>query len=108
MASKQLKFGLSPAIITELKTIFTRYPKIEKVLIFGSRAKENWKDGSDIDLAVFGSDLSAADFTKLWSEIDDLPIVFKVDCLHWDQLENLQLKEKVLQEGKIIYSFGDF
>lgn len=104
----ELKFGLSAEIIKDFQIVFALHPQVEKVLIFGSRAKDNWKDGSDIDLAIFGSHLTDTDFTKLWSEIDDLPLVFKVDCIHWDKLANLQLKEKILQEGKTFYPLTNF
>lgn len=103
MATKQLKFGLSPTIMADFQTVFAEFPEVEKVLIFGSRSKNTWKDGSDIDLAVIGSKLSKDDFNKLWNKIDDLPIIFKIDCLHLEELSNLKLKEKILQEGKTFY-----
>lgn len=71
--------------------------------MFGSRAKNSWKPGSDIDLAVVAPEMSNSRFTQLWSDIDDLPLIFKVDCLHWDRLENLRLKEKILQEGVVVF-----
>lgn len=42
-------------------------------------------------------------FTQLWNEIDALPIVFKVDCLHFEQLDNNVLKHKILDEGVVFY-----
>ena len=39
-------------------------------------------------------------FTALWNEIDALPILLKIDLLHWDVLGNVALREKILQEGK--------
>lgn len=103
MASERLRFGLSPSIITDIQTVFSQYPQIEKVLLFGSRAKNTWKDGSDIDLAVISTTLSDHDFTILWNKIDDLPLIFKIDCLHWNRLNNLSLKNKILQEGMLFY-----
>lgn len=103
MAHRQLRYGLSPSIIADMCAVFAQYPAIEKVLLFGSRAKNTWKDGSDIDLAVMGPTLSGPDFTKLWNQLDDSPLVFKVDCLHWDRLSNFTLKDKILREGKQFY-----
>jgi predicted nucleotidyltransferase len=104
LAHRQLMYGLSPSIIADMSAVFAQYPAIEKVLLFGSRAKNTWKDGSDIDLAVMGPTLSDPDFTKLWNQLDDLPLVFKVDCLHWDRLSNLTLKDKILKEGREFYA----
>ena len=52
-----MKFGLSDRVIKELQEVFNRHKNINKVLIFGSRAKGNYRDGSDIDLAALGTGL---------------------------------------------------
>ncbi|MBY0578535.1 MAG: nucleotidyltransferase domain-containing protein [Burkholderiales bacterium] len=44
-------------------------------MIFGSRAKGTFKNGSDIDLAVFAPTLSEQNFIRLWNELDALPRV---------------------------------
>ncbi|WP_425286976.1 nucleotidyltransferase domain-containing protein [Nitrosomonas communis] len=46
-----MTFGLAPAIVADFHRIFRHYSEIERVLIFGSRAKNTYKDSSDIDLA---------------------------------------------------------
>lgn len=104
MADERLTFGLSSSIISDLQSVFTHFPEIKQVLIFGSRAKNTWKDGSDIDLAVIAPQLSDHEFTEIWNKIDDLPIIFKIDCLHWDRLSNESLKEKILKEGKVLFN----
>ncbi|PIQ34434.1 MAG: DNA polymerase subunit beta [Zetaproteobacteria bacterium CG_4_9_14_3_um_filter_49_83] len=103
MASNQLTFGLSDSILGDLRRVFSAYPEIEQVLIFGSRAKGAFKDGSDIDLAVIASAMSDQRFTQLWNELDGLPLVFKMDVLHWDRLGNERLKNKIPGEGKVLY-----
>lgn len=103
MASERLMFGLSPSVIADLRGVFARYPETERVAIFGSRAKGGWRDGSDIDLAVFAETMPDNRFTTLWNEIDALPLVFKVDCLHWNRLSNPALKEKIVREGRTFY-----
>ena len=98
-----LSFGLSDSILDDLRRVFSSYPEIEQVLIFGSRAKGTFKNGSDIDLAVFAPTLSEQDFTRLWNELDALPLVFKMDVLHWDRLGNERLKNRIPVEGKVFY-----
>ena len=104
MADESLTFGLSQNILLDFENIFSHYPEIQQVLIFGSRAKNTFKDGSDIDLAVFASNMETSRFTQLWNEIDNLPLVFRVDCIHWDQLNNQALKSKIIAEGRVFYS----
>ena len=103
MAGRELTFGLSDSILGDLRRVFSSYPEIERVLIFGSRAKCSFRDGSDIDLAVFAPTMSEQRFTRLWSELDSLTLVFKMDVLHWDRLGNERLKSKIPGEGKVLY-----
>lgn len=95
-----LIFGLAKTHYRSMVQVFDRYPQIEKVLIFGSRAKGTAKPYSDFDLAVFAPSMSTKEFASLWSDVDDLPIIFKIDLLHWDSLSNLLLKNKILKDGK--------
>lgn len=106
MANHPMTFGLSDSILGDFCKVFSAYPEIEKVLIFGSRAKDTFNEGSDIDLAVFARTLSDQRFTRLWSELDALPLIFKMDVLHWDKLRNERLKNKILREGKIFLPLG--
>ena len=52
--SAAMKFGLSDSVVKELQDVFRRHANIRKVLIFGSRSKGNYREGSDIDLALIG------------------------------------------------------
>ena len=95
--------GLADEILDDLRRVFARHPTIEEVRLFGSRAKGMHRPGSDIDLAVFAPSMSEEEFSALWTEIDELPILFKIDLLHWDRLANLALKDKIRREGRRIY-----
>lgn len=95
--------GLSERIRADFRRVFRRYPDIKRVLIFGSRAKGASRVGSDIDLAVFAPRMTDTEFARLWNEVDDLPLVFKVDLLHWDRLANQDLKDKIPREGSLFY-----
>ncbi len=95
--------GISAEISVALQHVFSHFANIETVRLFGSRAKKSFKSGSDIDLAVFAPMMSDAEFNAMWDQVDALPIIFKIDLLHWDRLTNQALKEKVLAEGHILY-----
>ena len=96
-------FGLSEAIVRDLRGVFAKYPEVESVLIFGSRAKTTFKEGSDIDLAVFAPAMGDERFAHLWNDLDSLPLVFKMDILHWDTLRNGRLKHRIPAEGRLLY-----
>ena len=50
-----MKFGLLDTEIENIHKIFSQNQEIEKVIIFGSRAKGNYRNNSDIDLVIFGN-----------------------------------------------------
>ena len=103
----ELTNGLSRGVLAELQAVFARYPTVERVLLFGSRATGFAKPGSDIDLAVIAPGMNQREFSRLWNELEDLPLVYTLDILHWDQLTQERLKAKILKEGKVVYTARD-
>ena len=47
-------FGLPESAIEAIRRVLAKCPGIEKVVIYGSRAKGTFRPGSDIDLALYG------------------------------------------------------
>ena len=52
------KFGLPQRAMDEMHAIFAKHSKVKKVVLYGSRAMGNYKNGSDIDLTMYGSSLT--------------------------------------------------
>jgi uncharacterized protein len=73
------------------------------VLIYGSRAKGNYRAGSDIDLTIKGSEIPFAEFMQIKDEIDDLMLPYTVDLSQYNQLENADLIEHIDRVGVAIY-----
>ena len=59
---------------------------IDEVIIYGSRAKGNYKEGSDIDLTLLGN-VTKEDFNKLWQRLDDSYIPYKFDLSVYNYLK---------------------
>lgn len=100
MANDKLIFGLAEHHYRALTELFRRHASIERVLIFGSRAKGSAKPWSDIDLAVVAPGMSDQEFSQLLSELDGLDLVFKLDLLHFDRLTGQpKLREAIERQG---------
>ena len=56
--------------------MFRRHANIKKVLIFGSRSKGTYREGSDIDLAVIGEGVDYNQILTILCEIDDLELLY--------------------------------
>ena len=94
--------GLSNEITELLNNIFSRYSDIEKVVVFGSRAKGTAKYNSDIDLAIFGIDDDLF-IEEIASELDLLPLPYKFDVKSFGSIRNLALREHITRVGIRVY-----
>lgn len=98
-----MKFGLSDSVIGELQDVFRRHANISKVLIFGSRAKGNYREGSDIDLVAIGNDLDYSQLIKILTEIDNLDLLYSVDLLDYNKTINTSIGEHIDSIGQVFY-----
>ena len=69
---KKQAFGLTRITLDKLESIFHQHDSIETVIIYGSRAKGNYRVGSDIDLTIKGSILPFSELMQVEDQIDDL------------------------------------
>jgi type I restriction enzyme, S subunit len=98
-----VKFGLSEKTIQKINTIFAAHPQVERAVIFGSRAKGNYKNGSDIDLTLHGKDLTLKIQNKIANELDDLLLPYKIDLSIFDQISNPEFVDHILRVGLVFY-----
>jgi uncharacterized protein len=80
------KFGLPQKNIKSLNHIFSQYPLIKEVIIYGSRAKGNFRDGSDIDLTLKGERLNMSDLLRIENQIEELLLPYKIDLSLYHQI----------------------
>ena len=95
-------FGLSEKTINLINEIFIKYSGIEKVLIYGSRARGDYRNGSDIDLTIIGN-VSHKDKNRISRQIYDLPIPYTCDLSILENIKNENLIEHINRVGKIFY-----
>lgn len=98
-----MKFGLSDTVIQELQDVFRRYTNIEKVLIFGSRSKGNYRAGSDIDLAVIGHDIDYRLLLNLQCDIEDLELLYSIDLLDYQKKKGTPIGDHIDRVGQVFY-----
>ena len=96
---------LPDKIMSQLKAHFSAYPMVEKVYLFGSRARGDEGERSDIDLALKAPKLSQEDWLRVYYGLEDLDTLLEIDLVNLDQV-SVRLQEIVCKEGKIIYERG--
>lgn len=95
-------FGIYQKTTDELMTIFEKYDSIEKVIIYGSRAKGNYREGSDIDLTLIGN-IERSDLMNILDEIEDSYIPYLFDISIYNDLNSDSLKDHINRVGKLFY-----
>ena len=51
-----MQYGLSAQTLQKICDVFANYPQVEEAVLYGSRARGDYKNGSDIDLTLRGGD----------------------------------------------------
>lgn len=95
-------FGIYQSTVELLISIFKKYEKIEKVVIYGSRAKGNYREGSDIDLTIFG-EIDKSDLYKILDEIDESSTPYLFDISIFKELKSDNLIDHINRIGKVFY-----
>lgn len=99
----QQPFGLAPGVVAQLRDQLARTRHLQRAVVFGSRAKGNYRHGSDIDIALFGPALTEADLTALEVRIDDLLLPYQIDLCQVESVENTALLAHIERVGQQLY-----
>lgn len=96
-------FGLPNNAIEKIRAVFAQYNEIKKVILYGSRAKGNYRLGSDIDLCIEGETLNLTQLLNIENQLDDLLLPWKIDLSLKHQIDNQALLEHIEDYGVVFY-----
>ena len=98
------RFGLRKKDMEYMQHLFSEIPETEKVILYGSRAAENFEKGSDVDLAVAGKNITEKQIAHLHFMLEnESPTLLWFDVLHLDTIANKKLKKQIEENGVVIY-----
>lgn len=99
--------GLNEKLLSQIVKLILKYKKLEKIVIFGSRANDNFKDTSDIDIAIFGKNWTDKDINIVKHNLnEDIKTPLKFDLLNFYKIEKTKLREDISKKGRVIYDSG--
>jgi type I restriction enzyme S subunit len=98
-----MKFGLKESDIELIQTVLSNYKEVDKVLIYGSRAKGTFKPASDIDLTLLGEKLNLTIQYKIENDLDDLMLPYLFDISIFNQISNTDLVEHINRVGIVFF-----
>ena len=96
-------FGLEPSALAALRALFDATDGLNKVWIFGSRARADWRPRSDIDLAIDAPGWTAADLLRLKEAVQHLPIVYQVDMVHWQSVSAPEFVQRIEADRQVFW-----
>ena len=99
-------YGLSESNLKELRSILASIPHIEEAVIYGSRARGDYKYSSDIDLSLKGKELNDSDMALLDDKLYYSYSPYYFDTNLFASLANKDLVENIKRSGKVLYRKG--
>ena len=102
-----MKFGVSDQTIGAIHAILHRYPEVDQAVLYGSRAKGNYKRGSDIDLTLIGSkELTHKVLLRIACELEESSIPYLVDLSIFSQIADKDVRNHIQRKGIVFYQKG--
>ena len=98
-----MRYGLRDETIEKIVAVFSLFPEIDKVILYGSRAKGNYKNGSDIDLTLIGEDINLTVLNKIELRLDDLMLPYTFDVSIFHQISNTDLIDHIERVGVVFF-----
>lgn len=95
-------FSLIPARLNSLICRLAELPYVDKIILFGSRARGDARPRSDIDLAVSAPGATSQQWVQLVDLVQESPTLLAIDLI-WYEEAGEELKTKIRQEGKVLY-----
>ena len=99
-----MKYGLKKETLKAINQAIAQVVTIDKVVLYGSRAKGNYRNGSDIDITLMGKELTLANsIYPLMDELEELYLPYTFDISIFDHIDNENLVEHINRVGKLFY-----
>jgi predicted nucleotidyltransferase len=98
-----MNHGLPDATVAKIYGVLSRHAEVERAVLYGSRAKGNFKPGSDIDLTLAGSGLNERIRDRIDEELDDLLLPYEFDLSILADLTHPNLLDHIRRIGVVFY-----
>jgi uncharacterized protein len=100
-----MPYGLLDNDLTLILESIRSFPEVTELVLFGSRAKGNYKTGSDVDLAIKGASVSYETAVRLADMLnEEKPLPYYFDVLHYEAIADRHLVEHIDRVGIVLYA----
>jgi len=94
-----MPYGLTESTLSAIQGVLREHHEVKRALLYGSRAKGTQKKGSDIDVALDGSDVSFRELLQIETQLDALDLPYHFDVSVLQRLTNPELLDHIQRVG---------
>ena len=98
-----MNHGLSATTVAKIHGVLSQHEEVEQAILYGSRAKGNYKPGSDIDLTLAGNGLAGRIRGQIDEELNDLLLPYTIDLSLFASLTHPDLIDHIRRVGVVFY-----
>ena len=92
-----MNYGLTERSYQKIKEVINKYSDYE-FIVFGSRARGDYKNGSDLDLAVKG-EIDEKNYYAILNSFDLLDIPYMIDIVFISKIKKKELLDAIQRDG---------
>lgn len=94
-----MRYGIAVEALDSIIKTIRKQNKVKKLILFGSRAKNNFRKGSDIDIAIIADELSLSELNQIRVDLSELLLPYKVDVIDYMTISNKDIIEHINKVG---------
>jgi uncharacterized protein len=95
--------GLTEQTIGQIRAVLAKHPAVDKAILYGSRAKGNFKTGSDVDLTLLGAGVTQKILGQIQDELEDGLLPYRFDLSIFAKITHAELIEHIQRVGVVFY-----
>lgn len=96
------KGGITAEDLESIVTAIKKNRKVKKIILFGSRAKGNYKKGSDIDIAIIEDEISFNQLNQIRVDVNELMLPYNIDIIDFKKIKNKELRKHIIRVGETL------
>ena len=93
---------IPPNVQDGLGRLFSARSEVAKVIVFGSRARGDAGQRSDVDLAIVAPKATPRQWLDIVFALKDMDTLLSIDVVRWAEASPA-LKARIAAEGKVLY-----
>ena len=106
MEESFIKYDIPDRFLSELIKYCATNANIKKVLLYGSRARNDFRFNSDVDLVLYTTNITHSEQNLIEYRVQEVPTHLKIDIVFMNRLTKKELIQNIKRDGVILYEQG--